>query len=118
MPICTKIVVGRGFAPDPTGIELYANTFQTYLDQLIKTNNEILRILLRRKLDTPVVQLYKSYNTLPIPLLFRFNINILVHRVLFGPEGLPTVYRDYFFLLIMIFINTTPDIVETCIEVL
>src|SRR6266536_1678843 len=78
------------------GIELYANIFQTYLDQLIKTNNKILRILLRRKLDTPVVQLYKSYNTLPIPLLFQFNINILVHRVLFGPEGLPAVYRDYF----------------------
>ncbi len=78
------------------GIELYANTYQTYLDQLIKTNNKILRILLRRKLDTPVVQLYKSYNTLPIPLLFRYNINILVHKVLFGPEGLPAVYRDYF----------------------
>src|SRR5260221_1263837 len=78
------------------GIELYANTYQTYLDQLIKTNNKILRISLRRKMDTPIVELYKSYNTLPIPLLFRHNINILVHKVLFGPEGLPAVYRDHF----------------------
>ena len=30
------------------GIELYANTFRTYIDKLVKLNEKILRILLRQ----------------------------------------------------------------------
>ena len=48
------------------GIELYANTFATYLDPLIKLNNKILRIIQFKPFRTPTKQLYSEFNTLPI----------------------------------------------------
>ena len=42
------------------GIEIYANTYQKYLDPLIKLNNKIPRILQNRKLNYPVPNLYRT----------------------------------------------------------
>ncbi len=78
------------------GIEIYANTCASYLNQLMITNNRILRIILRKKLDTPVRCLYNEFCTLPVPFLFRFNINMLVYKVLNQTDELPVVYRNYF----------------------
>ena len=53
------------------GIEIYANTYLSYLEPLIILNNKILRILQNKKMKTPVKDLYKTYNTLHIPDLYR-----------------------------------------------
>ena len=51
------------------GIEVYANTDVTHLTKLITLNNKILRILQNKPYNTPVIDLYTAYNTLPIPQL-------------------------------------------------
>jgi len=51
------------------GIEVYANTRHAQLNKLCVLNNKILRIIHNKPLRTLVVQLYQSYNTLPIPKL-------------------------------------------------
>jgi hypothetical protein len=74
------------------GIELYANTCNTYIDKLIKLNNKILRILQNRPPSVSVKDLYNKYNTLPIPELHEQQLLILVHMFLFHPEMLPPVF--------------------------
>jgi hypothetical protein len=58
------------------GIELYGNTCSSNLDPLIKINNKILRILQSKPYRSHTRDLYIQYNTLPIPLLFRFDSKI------------------------------------------
>jgi hypothetical protein len=74
------------------GIEVYANTCNNYLDKLTKLNNKILRILQNRPLSVSVKDLYKKYNTLPIPELLEQQLLILVHEFLFHSEMLPPVF--------------------------
>ena len=48
------------------GVEIYANTFDTYLDRLRKLNNKILRIMQNQPKRSHVFDLYKNYNLLPL----------------------------------------------------
>jgi len=48
------------------GIEVYGTASITALDKLYKLNNKIFRILLKKKIDTPIKDLYTHFNTLPI----------------------------------------------------
>jgi len=48
------------------GFEIYANTYASYLDKLVKINSKILRILLNQPIRTPVSQLYETFGLLPI----------------------------------------------------
>ena len=48
------------------GIEIYANTGSTHLEKLQKLNNKILRVVQNKPYNSPVFNLYKAYNTLPI----------------------------------------------------
>jgi len=41
------------------GIEIYANTYITYLDNLVKINNKLLRILQNQPLATRVSTLHQ-----------------------------------------------------------
>ena len=41
------------------GGEIYASTYMTYLDKLVKINNKLLRILQSQPLATPVSSLYQ-----------------------------------------------------------
>ena len=36
------------------GIETYANTYETYLNMLVKLNNNLIRILFMKKISTPI----------------------------------------------------------------
>src|SRR3989442_11569796 len=56
------------------GIELYANTYLTYLHDLIILNNRLLRILQHKGLTTNVQHLYIAFNTLPVNKLFQFQV--------------------------------------------
>ena len=78
------------------GIEIYANTYQKYLDPLIKLNNKILRILQNRKLSYPVPNLYKTYNTLPSHQLHNFFLLMLLHKFKFNKNELPEPFWVYF----------------------
>jgi hypothetical protein len=53
------------------GIELYANTYVSYLDKLSKINYKILRILQNKPKLKAVTELFVMYNTLPMDVLHR-----------------------------------------------
>ena len=78
------------------GIEIYANTYNSFLEPLVKINNKILRILQNKPLRTPVADLYKKLNTLQITQLRDYNILFLVHRFVFDSKHLPEIYHHYF----------------------
>jgi len=98
------------------GIEIYANTFSTYLKPLNVLNNKLLRIFQNCRLQTPVAHLYREYQTLPINQLFILQILTLVHTFF-------TVIMSYLkfieiiLLLIALFIAIAPDKRVICISV-
>ena len=52
------------------GIEVYANTYLTYLHDVIILNNRLLRIMQNKKRDTK----HNNFNTLPIDKPFEFKL--------------------------------------------
>ena len=78
------------------GIELYANTFPTYIDKLVKLNNKILRILLHQSRFCSVRDLYTCFNTLPVPELHKYQLLLLVHNTMYHSKLLPDVFANYF----------------------
>ena len=78
------------------GIEIYANTHMKYVNKLIILNNYILRILQNVARDTPIVELYDKFNTLPIPALHKCQILKLVHKFTYHQDKLPNIFLNYF----------------------
>ena len=78
------------------GIEIYANTYASYLDKLVKINNKIPRILLNRPIRTPVSQLYAKFDVLPIDKLYLFQVLTLVYKCIYCRHSVPSVYIDCF----------------------
>ena len=78
------------------GIEIYANTCKSTIDKLCKLNNKLLRILLQKKMDTPVIDLYREQKTLPIPLLHEFNVLTLIFKCFHHRHLVPEVFQNYF----------------------
>jgi len=59
-------------------------------------NNKLLRILQQQAPLTPIYQLYNTFNTLPIHLLYKQKVLELVHCSMFHDCDLPEVYCNYF----------------------
>ena len=78
------------------GIELYANTCMTYMEPLIKVNNKLLRIIQNKHSRSHTNDLYLNFNSLPIPLLFKFQIYKFLHRFNHFRSSLPSIYQNYF----------------------
>ena len=78
------------------GIEVYANTYPTYLDKLIKLNNKLLRILQNQSRFCHVKDLYANYNTFSIPDLHKMQLLLLVHKMFYHSNLLPDVFANYF----------------------
>ena len=78
------------------GIEIYANTDQTYLNKLCILNNKLIRILFSKSKFTHVCELYTCVNSLPINKLHEFQILCFVHKCLFSNECMPNVFDNYF----------------------
>ena len=78
------------------GIEIYANTYTSFLDKLIKINNKILRVLLNQPIYTPVPQWYKMFGLLPIGKLYSFQVLLLVFKCIHCSYLVPSVYIDRF----------------------
>src|SRR2546425_85817 len=74
------------------GIEIYANTYSCNLHDLMILNNRILRILQHRNFHTCTLDLYISYNTLPIDKLFKFQMLIHAHNIFFKAKNLPNIF--------------------------
>ena len=77
------------------GIELYANALPNYLERLMLLNNKILRILQKKIFRSHRADLYLDYYTLPINLLFNYNILSLTHKIIYNKQLLPTSFQNY-----------------------
>jgi len=77
-------------------IEIYANTYHSYLHKLIVLNNKILRILLKVSFDTPVINLYVDFGALPLTELHNFQILQFVHKCIYHRHKLPQIFSTYF----------------------
>ena len=75
-------------------IEIYANTYITYLHDLITLNNRILRILQHKSIHITNCDLYRSFNTLPVNKLFQYQILLHAHAINHHPETLPTIFLN------------------------
>ena len=73
-------------------------THSSYLEKLMVLNNKILRIVQFKPLKTHVLNLYKNYNTLPVPKLHQFQLLCLIHTffMITTTYRLPTVFSNYF----------------------
>ena len=78
------------------GLEVYGNTFPSYLDKLTLLNNKLLRILQKKGRTCCNESLYLQYNTLPPVQLFNYQVLNLVHKTVFSPYLLPSIFHDYF----------------------
>lgn len=78
------------------GIEVYANSCKSHLEKLTVLNNKLLRIVQNCSIRTRIVDLYRQYLTLPLPLLHQYNVLIFVHKCLYNSHMLPSVLSDYF----------------------
>jgi len=74
-------------------IEIYANTYSTYLHDLSILNNRLLRIIQHKPFNTPVPSLYSAFNTLPVLKLFQFQIIIFSHELIFNPSSMPSFFK-------------------------
>jgi len=77
------------------GIEIYDNTSKSHISKLEILNNKILRILQNKSIHTPVIELYKSYDTLSLSRLHDYQILLIVHKLLHHADKLPPVFNSY-----------------------
>jgi len=78
------------------GLDVDGNTFPSYLDKLTLLNNKLLRILQKKGRTCCNESLYLQYNTLPPVQLFNYEVLNLVHKTVFSPYLLPSIFHDYF----------------------
>ena len=78
------------------GIELYGNTCPSYPDKLGKLNNKLLRILQGKDRRSPTIELYLTYNMLPVLQLHDLQILLFVHKCLNHRIALPLLFSNYF----------------------
>jgi len=78
------------------GIELYANTNQTYLYDLSVLNNKILRILQFQPMTSNVTDLHNAYNTMSVENLHSYKILLLMYKYFHCRNELPQSFQNYF----------------------
>ena len=78
------------------GVEIYANTKKTFLNELNVLNNRILRILQFKNRRTKVSEMFRQYETLPVKQLHDYKLCLFVFKCLCCPELLPTALSTYF----------------------
>ena len=47
-------------------VEVYASTYYSHIDKLVKINNKVIRILFKKDYYTKVDDLYRVVNSLPV----------------------------------------------------
>jgi len=74
---------------------VWYNTSKNNINKLLVLNNKILRIVQNKLLQHRVLNLYKNYNTLPLPELL-YQLLCLVHKYHYRNDKMPVIFSDYF----------------------
>jgi len=74
---------------------MYGNTNTSKINRLKILNNKIIRILQKRPRRTHIIDLYKSYSTLPIDLLHKYQTLLFVHKFVHHSNRLPVIFASY-----------------------
>ena len=74
-------------------IEIYANTYATYLHDLFTLNNRLLRIIQHRHFKYPIIKLYAYFTTLPIPKLYQKQLLLLAHKLFYNYSSIPPIFH-------------------------
>jgi len=77
-------------------IEVFANVNKVSLAPLIIKCNRLLRMLQNKPRRTSLYELYFSFNTLPIDLLFNFYTAKFMHRCLYNTSSVPSIVSNWF----------------------
>ena len=76
------------------GILIYANNYYSHLHDLIVYNNRLLRIIQHKSRRASVEDLYKAMGTLPVDLLFKFQLYSHAHCLFYKSPLLPTIFHN------------------------
>jgi len=77
-------------------IEIYGNAKRKFLNPLIIKCNSLLRIIQDKTRFDHVKDLYLTYNTLPVHLLYKLFLLKLMHRFIYCRHSLPVVISRLF----------------------
>ena len=77
------------------GIELYANTCKSYLNDVMILNNKVLRVLQCKQLNTNTIELYTNFKSLPINLLFLHQALLFTFKFVHCRDGLPCIFKQF-----------------------
>ena len=77
------------------GIEIYANTCKSYLNDVMTLNNKILRILQFKTLSTNTNTLYCNFKTLPLNVLYLYQVLMFTLKFVYFRSDLPSVFGNY-----------------------
>jgi len=78
-----------------------------HLNRLMILNNKVLCKMQNAPSDTPVVKLYKNFNTLTLPELHTYQILKFVHNCIYHQNKLPSIFSNYFIQNYIIHIHYT-----------
>jgi len=59
-------------------------------------SNKLLHILQNQSIKIPIGNLYKTFNTLPLPPFYEYRILNFVHTFINNKEKLPVLLESYF----------------------
>ena len=75
-------------------VEVWGDTFKTYLQALVKLQKRVLRIISYSKWNASVDHLYKYYNIMQLKKIFFYKVALLMFRV--KTSSAPSVFRELF----------------------
>ena len=78
------------------GLEVYGMANKTTINKLSISCNRIMRALQFVKKSTPIIDLYRNFNTLPIGFLHKFNILRIVYKCINTPCRVPRHFSSLF----------------------
>ena len=75
-------------------VEVWGDTFKTYLQALVKLQKRVLRIISYSKWNASVDHLYKYYNIMQLKKIFFYKVALLMFRV--KTSSAPSIFRELF----------------------
>jgi hypothetical protein len=77
-------------------IQVYANVAKSVINPLLIKCNRLLRLLHLKLRNTPVLDLYSSFDTLPINSLFEYHTAKFLHKCLYNNSQIPITVTNWF----------------------
>jgi hypothetical protein len=77
-------------------VEVYANTTKFILNPLIIKCNNLLRVMQNKPRKTHAKDLYSSFNTLPVNLLYQLFTMKMIHRCHYDSSNVPVAIKCLF----------------------